>query len=248
MYSILVVGAGYVGSEIARHFAAKKQKVHGLVRSPQSAAKIELENLKPIIADISKPLPPKTIPPAHFVILCPAPHGHDAADYRNIYLEGIQNVLTAMKQNPRPFLILYLSSTSVWKDRGGEWVDENTAPDSDSEKGMIMRQAEEVVLNSGFPSMVFRLAGIYGPERNRVTAAKAGAWKPEGPDQYMNMIHRDDIVQAVPLLLKKGVEGQVYLGVDDNPVLRSEYQSWVHEKLNLTKPPEPSKGPFVFKR
>lgn len=248
MYSILVVGAGYVGSEIARHFAAKKQKVFALVRTERSAANLQGENITAVIADITQPLPPKTIPPAHFVVLCPAPQNHEEKDYRAIYLDGIRNVIEAMKKNPRPFLLLYLSSTSVWKERAGEWIDETVLPDADSEKGKIMREAEELVLNSGFPSMIFRLAGIYGPGRNRVRAAKAGSWKAEGPDAYVNMIHRDDIVNAIPVLFKKGKEGEVYLGVDDTPVLRSEFQEWVHAKLNLPKPLAPENAPVGGKR
>lgn len=248
MYSILVVGAGYVGSEIARHFAAKKQKVFGVVRTERSAANLQGENLTPIIADITQPLPHKTIPPAHFVVLCPAPQNHEEKDYRGIYLEGIRNVIEAMKKNPRPFLLLYLSSTSVWKERGGEWMDETDLPDADTEKGKIMREAEALVLNSGFPSIVFRLSGIYGPGRNRVRAAKNGTWKAEGPDAYVNMIHRDDIVNAIPVLFKSGKEGEVYLGVDDTPVLRSEFQKWIYTKLNLPEPSAPEAGPVGGKR
>ncbi len=241
MYRILVAGAGYVGGEVARYFRRKGQRVWGLVRTEASAAALEKDGIIPILADLTKPETLQKIPIVHFVLISAAPHGRSDENYSELYLNGIGNLLKCLNRKLPPELVVYTSSTSVWKERGGEWVDESVPPDADTQKGKILIEAEKQVLQSGFPSIIFRLAGIYGPGRNRLKAFQAGEWPakektPENP--YMNLIHRDDIVSAMQILFKKAAPGKVYLGVDQEPVLRSELAKWVAEKLGIPfKPP-----------
>jgi nucleoside-diphosphate-sugar epimerase len=230
MYHIQIVGAGYTGTRIARHFRDKKQKVWTVSRSAQKSSE---DGITAVRADLTKPESLEKIPPAHFIVLCPAPDTRSESDYRSVYLEGIGNYLSSLKNKPRPNFILYLSSTAVWKEREGEWVDETAPADADSARGRILIDAERQVLECGLPSAVFRLSGIYGPGRNRFEALKAGTW-PENPaNGWMNLIHVDDIVQAVPVLFKSGKEGEVYTGVDDEPVLKSELYLWLAEKTGI---------------
>lgn len=227
MYHIQIVGAGYTGSRIAHFFREKKQKVWAVSRSAEKRTEFTEAGITPVNADLTRPESLEKLPSAHFIVLCPAPDGHEEADYRKIYLEGIGNYLTSLRNKPRPNFILYLSSTSVWKERAGEWVDESAPPDSGIAKGKILAEAESQVLESGYPSAVFRLSGIYGPGRNRLAALKAGMW-PESPKNgWMNMIHVDDIAAAMPVLFKSAAAGNVYTGVDDEPVLRSDFYSWL---------------------
>lgn len=222
MYHILVVGAGYTGSRIAAYFSSKKQKVWAVTRTGTRNPEFEKAGITPVIADLTQPETLTAIPPAHFIVICPAPDEGSEENYRKIYLEGIQNFLNSRKLKPRPSLVLYISSTAVWRQRAGDWVDETTHPDADTEKGKILIQAENSVLNSGYPAVVFRLAGIYGPERNRLRSLMEGQ-ATQSDDGYMNMIHVDDVVRAVPILFKKGEPGQVYTGVDDCPVSRTDF-------------------------
>lgn len=244
MYHILVAGAGYAGSRIASHFIEKKQKVWALTRTGARNAEFLAQGITPVTADLAKSETLAQIPPAHFIVLCPAPDGHGEADYRRVYLDGISNLLKSLAGKPKPFFILYLSSTSVWKDRDGGWVDESEAPDAGTEKGKILIEAERQVLGSGYPSAVFRLAGIYGPGRNRIAFLKAGKNPEQTRDGWMNLIHVDDIVRAVPVLFKKGKEGEIYTGADDCPVLRSEFYPWLasylgmERKFSFSPPPE----------
>jgi len=246
MYRILVIGAGYVGGELARYFKAQKQKVWAVRRSSRNKEEWEKEGIQLITADLTCPETLVHLPAADFIVLSPAPSERNESSYRQIYLEGIGNYLTALKRNPRPLLVVYLSSTGVWKDQGGRWVDETVPADADTKRGQILAEAEKQVLNSGFPSIVFRLAGIYGPDRNRLDAIQKGSWPEAGNDGYMNLIHRDDIVAAVHLLFKKGTAGEIYLGVDDEPVLRSEYYAWLCGKLNRSMEDPFAKNKAIF--
>ena len=222
MYQILVVGAGYTGSRIAAHFKSQKQKVTVVTKTGRRSAEFEGNGIHHVTADLTRPETLELIPPAHFIVICPAPDEGTEENYREIYIEGIRNFLESLKKNPKPFFILYISSTSVWRPRAGEWVDETIPPDPETEKGRILVQAEKNILDSGFPSAVFRLSGIYGPGRNRLKNLESGKAIGE-ENSYMNMIHVEDIARVVPVLFKKGELGQVYTGVDDRPVLRSDF-------------------------
>ncbi len=234
MYHIQIVGAGYTGSRIAFDFISKKQKVWAVTRTDRRHAEFRQAGITPLIADLTRPETLESLPPAHFVVICPAPDGRTENDYRKIYLEGTAHFLKSLKNKPRPNFILYLSSTAVWRERGGEWVDESIPADADSEKGKILKAAEGQILNCGIPSAVFRLSGIYGPERNRLEALKAGKW-PENPENgFVNMIHVTDIVRAVPVLFKSAQSGEIYTGVDDEPVLRSDFYGWLSAKTGFS--------------
>jgi len=231
MYSILVVGAGYIGGAAAHYFKSKNQRVYALTRSAEKAKAFEKEGIHPIVADLSKPETLSEIPPAHFILISAAPDERSESAYQKTYVEGVGNFLKAIRKNPRPFLITYLSSTGVWADQLGDWFSESTEAAPTSERAKILLKAERQILESGYPSIIFRLSGIYGPERNRIALFKKGEWPKPGPDRWMNGIHRDDIVGALPILFNKAEVGQVYLGVDEKPSRQSEIYQWLCEKM-----------------
>lgn len=238
MYNILIVGAGYLGSAAARHFKEKKQRVYAVTRSPAKAAAFEAEGILPVVADLQKPETLKKIPAAHFIVIAVAPDQSTEEEYRRIYLDGIRNFLESRARYPRPYLMVLVSSTSVWKDSAGAWVDETVPADSDSEKGTILRASEELILKSGYPAVILRLSGIYGPGRNRLEVFRSGRWPASGEsDSYMNMIHVEDAAGLFPVLFKKSREGEIYIGTDDEPVLRSVFCRWLSEKTGVTPAP-----------
>ena len=256
MYTIQIIGAGYTGTRIAQFFAAEKQKVFALTRSVEKAKSFEAQKINPIIADLIKPETLTQIPPAHFIVICPAPdavssssalaaqprdRGNRDEAYEAIYLKGIGNYLNAIKKHPKPFLIVYLSSTGVWQDQSGDIFDETVAPTPVSKKAQILFEAEKQILNCGLPAAILRLSGIYGPGRNRIEAFQKSEWPGAGSDRWMNMIHVDDIAACLPTFFKNAKEGEVYLGTDDEPFLMSNLVHWLREKTG-------AKGNFSFSK
>lgn len=231
MYRILIVGAGYAGSAVAQYFCRQKQRVWALVQTPEKQAALEAMGALPVLADLTKPETLEGIPPAHFVLLSAAPRERSTAAYEAIYLKGIENCLRRIRNQLHPLLILYLSSTSVYGDRQGAWVDEDSVLKPDSDRARILVEAERQVLGCGMPSAILRLGGIYGPGRNRVATVQNSDWKPPAEDAYMNVIHVEDIVQAVALLFKKAEAGSVYLGCDGQSPKRSEFYAWLCKQL-----------------
>ena len=236
MYHILVAGAGYTGSVIARFFTAKKQKVYAITRSPEKGRELEAQGIFPQIMDMTQSETLKGLPSAHFVVIAVAPDQRDEASYRRIYVEGVHNLLNAIRKNPRPFLIVYLSSTGVWADQKGEWVDENTAAVPSDWRGRILLEAENQILGSGAPAVIFRLAGIYGPHRTRLSAFDQPVTPEVLASRWMNMIHVDDIARAMPVLFKKAQEGTIYTGVDDTPVAAPDFYRWLGAEIQKPVP------------
>ncbi len=236
MYHILVAGAGYTGSAIARFFTAKKQKVYAITRSPEKARQLETQGIFPKVMDITRSETLKSLPAAHFVVIAVAPDQRDEESYRRIYVEGVSNLLNAIRKNPRPFLVIYLSSSGVWADQKGEWVDEYTAAVPEDRRGRILLEAENKILASGAPAVIFRLAGIYGPERTRLSDFDLPAAREAVAPRWMNMIHVEDVARAMPVLFKKAQEGTIYTGVDDAPVASPDFYRWLAAEIQKPIP------------
>ena len=113
-------------------------------------------------------------------------------------------------------------------------IDESVIANPQTERAKILLEAERQILESGYPSLIFRLSGIYGPSRNRIKSVLNGEWPPPHPEKIINMIHVDDIVQSIPILFNQGQAGSVYLGVDDEPVLEGDFYSWLSQKLGVS--------------
>ncbi len=232
MYHILIAGAGYTGSAIGRFYAQKMQQVYAMTRSAQRAAGLKERGMIPFVADVTQPATLEALPPAHFIVIAMAPAERTEEAYRAVYVDGLRNFLESRKKKPAPFLMLYLSSVGVYGENKGGWVDEAADPAADSRRAGLLLEAESLVLSSGFPSIVLRLGGIYGPRRNRIEKlAREGASPDEEPDRFLNLIHVADIVTAVDTLFKQGKPGEIYLGCDDFPVRKSEMEHWILRRL-----------------
>ena len=236
MFDVLIVGAGYLGRAIARLFLAQNKTVAAVTRSAAHASELEAAGISPIVGDLLWPNTLRELPRADAVILCPAPDTHDADSYRYLYVEGIGAFLDVLSRHSEPpGRVLYTSSTGVWGDHAGAWVDESVPPSPDGERAEVLVQAEERLLGSGFPAIVLRLAGIYGPGRNRVQAFRSRLWPEQESDNFMNMIHVQDAAAAALHLLARGQPGSVVVGVDSLPVRESEFCAWLAAKLKMAE-------------
>ncbi|MGB3597484.1 MAG: SDR family NAD(P)-dependent oxidoreductase, partial [Pseudomonas neustonica] len=127
----------------------------------------------------------------------------------------------------------------VYAQSEGEWVTENSRALADSPTSQKLLAAEDAALRSGVPASVVRLAGIYGPGRNRlIQQVRDGLQVPAEPPQYTNRIHRDDAVSLLSHLLALADQRELlapcYLGVDDEPASLFEVTSWLAEQLGTS--------------
>jgi nucleoside-diphosphate-sugar epimerase len=243
---ILIAGCGYVGEATADLFHNAGWEVEGWTASAESAVKLSGKAYPIAAVDLAmRDEVSARAKDFDAVIQCASTRGGDVDRYRRVYLQGARNLLETFARST----IVFTSSTSVYAQRNGEWVNEESPAEPEHESGKILRETENLVLNRD--GIVMRLAGIYGPGRSallqRFLDGKATI-DPE-KDRFVNQAHRDDIVAALFFLLDRQLgAGQIYNVVDDEPILQSECYRWLAGKLKRPIPPlagstsEPKRG------
>jgi nucleoside-diphosphate-sugar epimerase len=230
MPRILIAGCGYVGQAAADLFYARGWAVQGWTRSAESAASLSGKPYAVRNVDVSRRAEvAECAETFDAVIHCASSSGGDADMYRQLYLDGVRNLLEIFPGSK----LLFTSSTSVYAQRDGSWVTEESETKPMRETSRILLEVERLVLDHS--GIVARLAGIYGPGRSAMLnkfMAGAAIIDPEN-DRFVNQVHRDDIAAALFFLLNRETEGaQIYHVVDDQPILQSECYRWLAERLN----------------
>ncbi|PYJ45693.1 MAG: hypothetical protein DME80_01655 [Verrucomicrobia bacterium] len=238
MPRILIAGCGYVGEAAADLFHAAGWAVEAWTRSTESAASLAAKPYPVRGVDISKcaEVAQSALAAAEVdaVIHCASSRGGDAGIYRQLYLNGARNLLDIFPKSKT----LFTSSTSVYAQRDGAWVTEESETKPTRDTSRILLGAEALVLDHG--GIVARLAGIYGSGRSALLTkfleGKA-IIDPEN-DRFVNQVHRDDIASALFFLLNGKTEtAQIFNVVDDESILQSECYRWLAQRLNRPLPP-----------
>ena len=234
---VAILGCGYVGLELGRQLA-DDHDVIGVRRSESGVEAIESAGLTAVRADVTDGDSLAAVPDVDAVVFAASSGGREASVARQVYVEGQETALATFgeRANP-PDRYLYTSSTGVYGDHGGDWVDEETPLDPVTEKAAVLAEAERVALDGaaeyGIDGTVARVAGIYGPGRTRIERYL------DGPvvEGYRNTIHRDDVAGAVAFLLNQDLaRGEVVLLVDDEPISRWTFADWLAEACGEPAP------------
>jgi nucleoside-diphosphate-sugar epimerase len=244
----LVVGCGYVGFPLAAELARRGHDVSGLRRSAESDGALQQAGVTPLHADLTQPTSLAALPcNFDWVVNCVASGGGDVTEYRQLYLEGMRNLIAwlrpAAAQTNRGPRLVYTSSTGVYGQNDGSLVDETSPAEPATETAKILVETEQLLLAAGrainFPAMILRAAGIYGPERGYLLKQfLRGDARIEGDgSRTLNMIHRDDLISAIIAALERGRAGEIYNAADDEPVSQLEFYQWLAHKLGRPRPP-----------
>jgi nucleoside-diphosphate-sugar epimerase len=237
--SVMVVGCGDVGGRLARQLLARGWLVSGLRRSIAQLP----EGVVPVAADLSDaPIPaawPQRAP--DYLVYCVAASQHDEVGYQAAYVDGLRHVLAwlaARGQHPRR--LLFVSSSSVFAQQEGEWIDETAATEPEGYSGRVMLEAERLALASGIPASVVRLTGIYGPGREwLLSQVRQGYRVAEQPPLYGNRIHAEDAASLLAFLLQADADGvaldDCYIGVDDDPAPLADVVAWLRGYMGVTE-------------
>lgn len=237
--SLLLVGCGDIGSRLARLMLAADCTVYGLRRDISQLP----AGVLPVACDLQQAVCPSAWPAGQldYLVYCVAASASGEAGYRAAYVEGLRHVLGWLAQaGQRPKRVLFVSSTSVYGQRDGEWVDETSATEPEGFSGRIMLEAEQLLLTSGLPASVLRLSGIYGPGREfLLNQVRQGYRVISTPPLYGNRIHADDAAGLLAYLLcadQRGVAlDDCYLGVDDAPAALHEVVAWLRDYLGVSQ-------------
>ena len=161
MANVLIAGCGDVGSVLGERLHTDGHRVWGLRRHTDGLP----SSIQPFVADLAVSETLHGLPPGlDFVFYTAASDAASEEGYRRAYVDGVRNVLTALAAQRQSIRrIFFTSSTGVYAQSAGEWVDElsPTAPAHFS--GLRMLEAEQLLLESPLPATIVRLGGIYGP-------------------------------------------------------------------------------------
>jgi nucleoside-diphosphate-sugar epimerase len=237
---VVILGCGYVGLELGRQLSADHDVV-GVRRSESGLEAVEAAGLEAVRADVTDPDALARVPDADWVVFAASSGGRGVDLAREVYVEGQQRAVDAFgERDDPPERYVYTSSTGVYGDHDGDWVDEGTPIKPTTEKTRVLAEAERVARERtteyGIAGSVARFAGLYGPDRYRLSRYL------EGPVTagYLNMVHRDDAAGAVRFVLERGVDGDV-LVVDDEPVDKWAFADWLADQCGVERPPKRTK-------
>ena len=241
----LIIGCGYLGERVAQDWLGDGCKAWALTRSEERAARLAESGLVPLIGDVLDVDSLQRLPQVETVLYAVGFDRTSKPSKRTVYVEGLRNVLQAVRGKCRRFV--YVSSTSVYGQDNGELVDEFSAVSPSEENGCICRDAEAVLCEhfrqadrdaSPSDAIILRLAGIYGPGRllAREQQLRSGGLLSGNPDAWLNLIHVEDAVQAVLAAANRGQSGATYLVCDDRPIRRREYYTALSAQLGLPPP------------
>lgn len=226
----LIAGCGYLGRAIADLLLADGWEIEGWTMSPESARELVAAGHIAHNVDISNPEDVAARKSQFDVVIHSAStRGGDVEAYRSVYLAGARNLL----ENFSGVQFLFVSSTSVYAQIGGEWVTEESPAEPKHETGKVLRASEDLVrANDGF---VVRLGGLYGPGRSALLRKfRSGEAKIDpANDRFINQIHRDDAANAICFLIQREKSRSLtYNLVDNHPTLVSECYRWLAMTLN----------------
>jgi nucleoside-diphosphate-sugar epimerase len=237
---ILIAGCGFLGEAAAFFLRETGASMIGLTASAESAQLLTQRGLPAHAADLSSLEALQNLAteieqesPITAWIHC-ASSGRGGPDaYRQVYLQGCRNLLAAFPQAQACFV----SSTSVYAQTDGSWVDETSPAEPTRETGQILRETEETTLAQG--GRVARLAGIYGPGRSvllRKFLAEEALIEGTG-QRWINQIHRDDAASAIGQILLRGAGGEIYNVSDGHPWQQRAFYEEMARLLGRPIPP-----------
>lgn len=238
MSLVLIVGCGYLGQRIARREREQGNRVLALVRSAETASALRAQGLEVLQADLDDPATLAGLPagPAIVYYLAPPPP-HGRSDPR------IAHFLSAIEAGARPARVVLVSTSGVYGDCHGEWVDESRPPRPEADRAHRRVDAETRLRHwaaaCGVPYVILRVPGIYGPGRLPVERLVRGLpVLREAESPWSNRVHVDDLARACLAAARRGAAGAVYNVSDGHPSTMTDYFNRVADAVGLPRPPQ----------
>ena len=228
----LVVGCGYLGERVARVWREAGDEVYATTRGP-GTDRLSRAGLRPIVLDVTQGPRFGALPEVDTVVFAVGRDRRSGATMFGIYVKGLRAVLDALPGSTGR--VIYASSTGVYAQNAGEWVDETSVCEPVREGGKACLSGERLLFAH---ARALRLAGLYGPGRlPRSADLTAGRPIAGSPDAYLNLIYVEDAAHAVVAAAALGPDtGRTYVVSDGNPPRRAEYLRLLATRLGAAPP------------
>ena len=235
MKKLLVVGCGDIALRALPQLV-RIYEVHGLARSSAQADRIAALGATPLAGDLDHPATLQTLAAGADLVLHLAPPG-EVGDRD----ERSANLIAALATRP-PERLVYISTSGVYGDCGGAWIDEDRALAPQTVRAARRVDAEHSLLawgeRSGAAVAILRVPGIYATERLPLAQLKRGAPVLRAEDDvYTNHIHADDLAAICVAAIARGAAGRTYNASDDSEIKMGDYFDLVADRARLPRPP-----------
>lgn len=234
--SLLIFGCGFLGGRVAQQWRERGGTVAAVTRSAEKAKPLAAQGIEPVLADLMRPETLTSLPSVSRVLYCVGYDRSSPWSKESLYLDGLTHVLEALQGRFDRFV--YVSSSSVYGQDDGSWVDESSPTEPTTDGGRICLAAEQRLRDLVERATILRMSGLYGPGRllTRVEQLRAGEPIGGNPESWLNLIHGDDAARACVAALRATDPGPLYLVSDDRPITRREYFSELARRVDAPPP------------
>lgn len=221
---LLLIGHGYLGQALSRVFRAGGWEAVTVSRSGGDGS---------LACDVGDGTAVAQLPGADFIVHCASSGRGGAEAYQQVYVDGCRNLAELFPGVP----LLFTSSSSVYAQKDGSQVTEESPTVPSRETGRLLLEAERLTLAAG--GIVTRLSGIYGPGRSVILKKflTGEAIIEEDGRRFLNQIHRDDAARAIFHLAKSGVRGEIFNLSDSTPIAQLACYQKLAGIFHLPLPP-----------
>ena len=233
MSHLFCFGLGYTGTALAQSLMADDWTVSGTCRTKEHQNALADAGITAHVFDRDHPMSPDVLAGATHILNSVPPDSHG---------DPVLDAMAAFVAEAQAQWVGYLSTTGVYGDRGGDWVDETAelAPTAERSHRRVMAEGTWFVLwrETSLPVHIFRLASIYGPGRSPLDQIRSGAGRRiHKPGHTFSRIHVDDIVAVLGASMAAPVPGSVYNVCDDEPASSADVMAFGCELLGVDPPP-----------
>jgi len=217
--NIAIIGCGYVGYAVAKYWKQNDDLVITVTTTNSSRVTIlqEVAHKVEIVQGSDAQALKSTLQNQDIVLLSVGAKSSDT--YEETYLKTAETIVSVLEQIPTVKQLIYTASYSVYGDRNGAWVDEETPTTPSNPNGEILDRTEQILLSANSDNLqvcILRLGGIYGKGRElvKIFSRAFGQTRPGNGEDSTNWIHLDDIVGAIEFARQNQLQG-IYNLVDD---------------------------------
>jgi nucleoside-diphosphate-sugar epimerase len=232
---VLIVGCGDIGVRLAHCLPQDAYEVTGLRRNPP----VDLPFLRYQACDVTnaEELAEVLMQDFAVIVISMTPSERSDAGYERAYVKTCRNLVKGLgAQSLTPRLVIFVSSTAVYGQLDGSWVDENSPTQPVGFSGERLLEAEAVIQNSSYPNIIVRFSGIYGPNRNRLIE-QVRQKRASASTHFTNRIHADDCARSLAHLIESYRKGEklqpIYLATDSAPAPMVEVVTWLADQMGV---------------
>lgn len=243
---LLIIGQGDIGLPVTNLLAQDDVLVTGLARSARE--NYALDDKADFMQADALTLTADQLKDFTRIAIIVTPDEYSTSGYNDSYLRICQHLVTLTDQLEMLERVVFISSTGIYGQDNGEWIDEYTAPITpEREASQVIRKAEQA-LQQGFDdkAVIIRPSGIYGRERlMRLRKAKERQKDPIAAESWSNRIMDLDLVTVITKVMTIEAPKPIYIATDYLPVTTLELTTWLSEQVGEAAPAVDSKKTAV---